>query len=68
MNQTTAFNVASQSIDRLWAIARPQTYNAANLGGLAGAGLGAANESARVTTAPGHGIVTRAWCGHLRWM
>ena len=52
MEQTTAFNVASQSIDRLWAVARQTTedgqgdraYNAANAG--------------RVATAPAHNIVT----------
>ena len=44
MDQTTAFNVASQSIDRLWAVPRAQTYNA--------------RDTARVATAPAHGIVT----------
>ena len=51
MEQTTAFNVASQSIDRLWAVARRTTtddagdraYNAANAG--------------RIATAPAHNIV-----------
>ena len=46
MTQTTPFNVASQSIDRLWAVARPQDYNAANLAG-----------SGRVATAPQHDLV-----------
>ena len=43
MDQTTAFNVASQSIDRLWAVPRAQTYNA--------------RDTAQVPTAPAHGIV-----------
>ena len=45
MDQTTNFAVASQSIDRLWAIARPQDYNAVN--------------AAKVATAPAHDIVTQ---------
>ena len=44
MDQTTAFNVASQSIDRLWAVTRAQTYNA--------------RDTVRVPTAPAHGSVT----------
>ena len=43
MSQTTAFNVASQSIDRLWAVPRAATYNDRDAG--------------RVGTAPAHPIV-----------
>ena len=43
MSQTTAFNVASQSIDRLWAVPRAATYNNRN--------------AERVPTAPAHPIV-----------
>ena len=43
MNQQMAFNVASQSIDRLWAVPRPQTYND--------------RDAVRVATAPAHAIV-----------
>jgi hypothetical protein len=51
MEQTTAFNVASQSIDRMWAVARQTTddgvgnhaYNAANAG--------------KIATAPAHDVV-----------
>jgi hypothetical protein len=43
MSQTTAFNVASQSIDRLWAVPRAATYNA--------------RDAERVPTAPAHPIV-----------
>ena len=43
MSQTTAFNVASQSIDRLWAVPRAATYND--------------RDAARVATAPAHPIV-----------
>ena len=51
MAQTTAFNVASQSIDRMWAIAR-QT-------GAAGVGAEGYNksEATKITTAPPHPIV-----------
>ena len=43
MSQTTAFNVASQSIDRLWAVPRATTYNNRDAG--------------RVATSPAHPIV-----------
>ena len=43
MSQTTAFNVASQSIDRLWAVPRATTYNN--------------RDTQRVPTAPAHPIV-----------
>ena len=43
MDQTTAFNVASQSIDRMWAIARPSNYNTAG--------------QARVATLPQHDVI-----------
>eukprot|EP01046_Picozoa_sp_COSAG06_P036758 COSAG06_NODE_4083_length_4593_cov_1.575211_5_plen_440_part_00 len=45
MDQSTSFAVASQSIDRLWAIARPQNYNDP--------------AQQKVGTAPAHGIVTQ---------
>ena len=45
MDQSTSFAVASQSIDRLWAIARPQDYNDP--------------AQQKVGTAPAHGIVTQ---------
>ena len=43
MSQTTAFNVASQSIGRLWAVPRAATYND--------------RDAERVATAPAHPIV-----------
>ena len=43
MSQTTAFNVASQSIDRLWAVPRAATYND--------------RDAERVASTPAHPIV-----------
>ena len=47
MNQTTAFiNVASQSVDRLWAVPRAATYNA--------------HDTERIDTSPTHTITMNA--------
>jgi hypothetical protein len=53
MGQTTLFNVASQSIDRLWGSARLQTYKDANIDPLA-VGSGADRALSIIKTTPSY--------------